>query len=822
MSRLFRFLTSSFVFFVPFCGYSLAAPPTIESLSPGVGQRGTEFTLTLVGARLDNPQELMLYAPGVSCTKLVATSENEVTATLKAAADCKLGEYPFRLRTRGGASELRTFRVTPFPVVAEKEPNDEKPELIALSVSVAGVIESGGVDNFAVTLKKGQRLSAEVEGVRLGGELNDTAITVFGPDGKQLVTVDDTPLFRQDPFVSLVAPADGVYTVQVRETNHGGGDNHRYVLHVGTFLRPAAVFPAGGQAGTDTKVKLFDDAGDLTHAIKLPPAGTAFELYPNDGNGPPAPTPNPFRVSPYPNVIESEPNDDPKQGGTAVAWPVAFNGIIEKVGDADHFRFRAAKGDVIDVQAFAYRIGSPLDSVVAVLDANGDVVAANDDDVTHDSRLRVVIPANGEYLIRVTDKRKQAGMRFIYRVELDRPKPGLAVFLAGPLRKTQDRQVIAIPRGNRVAAFLAVRRDGFSGPVTVTPGTLPTGVKLAVPTLAADEYLVPVVFEAAADAPLGGSLVTFGGNGGDLKSPISGGFTQMVTLVAGPGDSTFHAVELSKLAVVVVEEAPYSVSVLPPAAPLVPDGTLDVTVKVTRAKDFTEPLEVSFPSLPPGVEVPTSVLVPADKSEIVVTFVSHPAAEVGDWRLIAEAKVARPGRGGRDPLQVGMNGLGTGTGAGQPGGRRQRRSAEELPPVASEVIAVKVGDSPLLGKFAPAAVEQGKTVKVVCQLEAPVRAATPYTAKLDGLPPRAVAQPVEVKPEATQIEFVVTVDATTPVGEHKSLVCELAGTVGGHKVVYRVGRGGSLRIDATGAVKTDANGKPLSPLDALRLEQKKP
>ena len=93
---------------------------------PAVGQRGAEFTLTLTGARLDEPQELMLYAPGVVCTKLAATSENEVTATLKAAPDCRLGEYAFRLRTPGGASELRTFRITPFPVVAEKEPNDTR------------------------------------------------------------------------------------------------------------------------------------------------------------------------------------------------------------------------------------------------------------------------------------------------------------------------------------------------------------------------------------------------------------------------------------------------------------------------------------------------------------------------------------------------------------------------------------------------------------------------------------------------------------------------------------------------------------------------
>src|SRR5688572_27961628 len=98
-------LLSSLCALCALCGELSAAAPTVESVSPAIGQRGTEFTLTLTGARLDKPEELMLYAPGVVCTRLAAKGENEVAVTLRAAADCKLGEYAFRLRTPGGASE---------------------------------------------------------------------------------------------------------------------------------------------------------------------------------------------------------------------------------------------------------------------------------------------------------------------------------------------------------------------------------------------------------------------------------------------------------------------------------------------------------------------------------------------------------------------------------------------------------------------------------------------------------------------------------------------------------------------------------------------
>ncbi len=802
------------------CGEILSAPPSVESVAPGVGQRGTEFTLKLVGARLDKPEELLLYTTGVSVVKLAATRENEIALTLKAAADCPLGEYPFRVRTAGGVSELRVFRVTPFPVVLEAEPNDKTPQDISLNSTVAGNTEAGGVDRFAVKLKKGERLSAEVEGVRLAADLTDTALTITGPDGKQLAFADDTPLFRQDPFVSLTAPADGVYTVEVRDTNFGGGDNHRYALHLGTFTRPAAVYPAGGQAGTEVSVKLFHDSGETTQKLNLPKAGTPFEFRPTDGTGPAAPTPIPFRVSPFTNVLEAEPNDTTEKAGKAVAWPVVFNGAVEKPGDEDHFRFTAKKGDEIDVQAFAYRLGSPADTIVAVLHADGSLLAVNDDDETHDSRVKLKIPADGEYLVRVTDKRKQGGPRFIYRLELTKPTVGLGVFLAPTARKTQEKQSIVVPRGNRVTAYMAVRRDGFDGPVSITADNLPKGVTVKVPPIPVGEYMAPVVFEAAADAPIGGGLVAFTGKGGDDKHSVSGGFEQSIDLLQGPGDSILHAVNVNKLAVAVTEEAPYTVALIAPKATVPVDGTMDVTVKVTRAKDFTEALDVFFLSLPPGVEAPTKVTIPGDKFEMNVTLVGHPSAERGEWKLLVETKVGVAGRGERDPLMVGNNGLGTGgPPAGGTGRRPRRKSAEGLPPVASEVTAVSVANPLVVGKLAPAAAEQGKSVSVVCEFEKPTEAA--FVAKLDGLPPRATAPAVDVKPGSKSVTFAVCVAPDTPTADHKSLVCELSGTVAGHAVVYRVGRGGSLKVAAPGAVQTDKTGKPLSPLEALRQAEKR-
>ncbi len=125
-----------------------------------------------------------------------------------------------------------TFRRTPGPS--------------PLNTTVAGVIDSGDVDCVAVSLRKGQRLSAEVQAVRLGGEMTDTVLTVLGPDGRQLAQADDTPITRQDPFVTFAAPTDGTYTIQVRETAFGGGPNSTYAPPRRRLPPAIGRLPAGG------------------------------------------------------------------------------------------------------------------------------------------------------------------------------------------------------------------------------------------------------------------------------------------------------------------------------------------------------------------------------------------------------------------------------------------------------------------------------------------------------------------------------------------------------------------------------------------------
>src|SRR5437870_1789899 len=95
-------------------GLAQAVPPSVGPIMPRGGQRGTELDVRFLGSHFENPQEIMIYAPGIQATRLETPNPRELKAHFKIAADAPLGEYAMRVRTAYGISELRTFWVTPF------------------------------------------------------------------------------------------------------------------------------------------------------------------------------------------------------------------------------------------------------------------------------------------------------------------------------------------------------------------------------------------------------------------------------------------------------------------------------------------------------------------------------------------------------------------------------------------------------------------------------------------------------------------------------------------------------------------------------------
>ena len=166
---------------------------------------------------------------------------------------------------------------------------------------------------------------------------------------------------------------------------------------------------------------LGDAAGPRKQKITLPTSGTTAELFAQDERGI-APSPNTVRLLDLPGVMKHEPNNDPAHA-TPCPAPGVANGIIDKPGDIDYFKFHAKKGQAFDVRVYAREIlRSPLDSVLTITRAsNGQGIASNDDTFGPDSYVRFNAPEDDDYLIAVTDQLRAGGPDFVYRVEITQP-----------------------------------------------------------------------------------------------------------------------------------------------------------------------------------------------------------------------------------------------------------------------------------------------------------------------------------------------------------------------------------------------------------------
>ena len=271
---------------------------------------------------------------------------------------------------------------------------------------------------------------------------------------------------------------------------------------MGTFPRPLAVYPAGGRPGETLEVRwLGDVAGPWSEKIVLPRVARAdFGLLAHDAGGI-APSPNLFRISDLKNVMEKEPNDTPAQA-TPVEAPAAFNGVIEKRGDVDCFKFRAKAGQVFDIRVYARALRSPLDSVLSIRRSNGAVIAANDDTDTPDSYLRFSAPADDEYIVSIWDQLKQGGPEYVYRIEVTLVQPRITLGL--PERDQFVEITAPVPAGNRLALMVAAQREDFGGDVALELKNVPAGLTAELVPMTGDESQTPLLLSAAPGATTGG------------------------------------------------------------------------------------------------------------------------------------------------------------------------------------------------------------------------------------------------------------------------------------------------------------------------------
>lgn len=561
------------------------AKPVLERLAPRGIQRGGVALLRLVGSNLAGLRFVACADPAIRVEFSDGENANEALLTVHTPPTLKRGGYDISVvGTDGKHAGMVKLFVDDLVQTDTAQGDAMREGSFAFPASIWGELhQPGATARIPFDAAAGQTLVFDLAAKSLGAKA-DAVISLLDAEGRVLASNNEFD-GTGDPFLAHTFAAAGRYTLAVRDAQFAGSREHFFRVSIGELPVVTGCFPLSVPANRESEVELAGFHLPAGRKVKVTAGAPGEMIVPLD--------PERFRarrsfnvvVSDLPAFSESEPNDTPAQA-TAVQAPASIAGRSGSAGDADFFKFDAKAGSVWAIETEAARRGSPMDTKIEVLHADGKPVArlllqavrdsaitfrpidsastdarvdnwtemglnqfiwfggevakifrmpegpdsgfefyatagkrtayfnttatahsldepcyvvephppgtrlvsnglpvftlhyANDDDgdrkLGTDSRLLFTAPADGAYLVRVSDSRASGGERHAYRLVIREARPDFAVKL--------NATALTIPAGSGQAFTLAADRiDGFDGDITVTLENIPAGFHAPTP-----------------------------------------------------------------------------------------------------------------------------------------------------------------------------------------------------------------------------------------------------------------------------------------------------------------------------------------------------
>ncbi|MFN4261125.1 MAG: c-type cytochrome domain-containing protein [Gemmataceae bacterium] len=368
--------------------YAVAWSPDGQHLAAaGVDQSIRVWRVSAAGGRLvhsvfahDGPVTKLAYAPDGKT--LYSLSEDRTAKAWDTARMVELRDYPrqpetvLSLALRPDRQQLALGRYDgavvllheptgavegqPLPIQVreyqEKEPNDSTgaAQDIRLPGTVRGKLDrAGDVDYFRFPARAGQHIGARV--VADKGAMLAPVLQLLDETGRVLAASDNGTLGH-------VGDQEGTYILSLWDRDYRGGANMGYRLDIGNVPVVTALFPPGLQRGTEATIRL--------EGVNLPVAAIQVSAPRDAAIGAALPLPFVEKPEGKTTVIVGE-FPEMSTPGHAVPVPGTANGRISQPGVTDSWRFTAKKGQRLIIETHARRLGSPLDSYIEILDAQG-------------------------------------------------------------------------------------------------------------------------------------------------------------------------------------------------------------------------------------------------------------------------------------------------------------------------------------------------------------------------------------------------------------------------------------------------------------------
>ena len=408
-----------------------AAKPELARAEPRGVQRGKETRVKLVGKNLLEVTGVKSASAGLKIEltdsapssreserpfESISTSEHHsspegaprrtdsgIWIKITAPDTLPRGSYELWATGPGGESGKIKVHVDDLPQVPVPQ-KDKTLRLASLPADVWATHEtSGDSERIEFDANTGQTLVFDAAARELGSK-SDLVLTLSDSSGTVLDSsngFDGNP----DPFLAYTFAAGGRFNLRVSELLLGASPDHFYRLSIGDLPWVTGCFPLSVPANTETKVELIGYNLPPEHRVEVKPEGAGEMLLPVNAERYRTRRELKLIVGAGTELIETEPNDSPAQAmkisppcavagrirGLSVPTPDSVQvenspgtpetrlpsspplsgGAVCAEGDVDLFRFDAKAGRQWIIETQAAQRGSPVDTKIEVLRADG-------------------------------------------------------------------------------------------------------------------------------------------------------------------------------------------------------------------------------------------------------------------------------------------------------------------------------------------------------------------------------------------------------------------------------------------------------------------
>ncbi len=681
--------------------------PQVSSIFPHGGRRGTEVAVEFRGSYLDGARELIFPGQQLEGT-IVSSGFRGVRAKIRIAGDAETGRHDFRLVTPRGAY-FGVFYAGPLEESSEAEPNDEpeRAQILTLPALVNGRADGADADYYRVHAEAGQTIVFDVAAGRLGSAL-DPVLTLFDARGREIDYCDDADTFKDARLAHTFAKA-GDYTVLVSASFERSARDAEYRLAATSGPYAASVLPAGSRrgAGVDLLIRGWNldrvdrvwlgrglaegrivgrSATEVRARLEVPAgiAAGSYQLYLGAGSIE-SPAPLRFEIGDLPEVTVAPETPATELHPFRTRTPAVVNGEIpnrdgNRLHRVQYIEFEAREGGRYEFRVDAWKLGMRIDPVLTLYDADGKVLAQEDDPApnsfihhpaSHDPCLVYVFPRPGLYRLQVRDAAYEGGPGTGYRLtiretepsfELDVRSPQITVFaggsarLLGVVRRTGGVHIVEGFRkpDSEIEHFRILEKDGWNTPVRVSADGLPPDVTAdAAETepknttfkgndgeeLFVEGTLVEIPFRAAAGAKPGLYEIALRARGRFAGREVE---RRGVVLYTGPRAMRGQPARDQKLFLNVIAAPP--LLWIPPGEFRLSKGASGKMKVGLFRREGSFPVEVSPKSLVTGWNVGSSAAAPgAEEIEVPVTAMGEAKDAPAELVLVATFQI-----GGRE------------------------------------------------------------------------------------------------------------------------------------------------------------------------------